>query len=106
MHEDGERPRRLALGEETDAFAVDGALRPGEAVDLGELRGLGVLHMHPFGCNDEAHLLWTQSAWCGAFLVLVHSCSISLLTEASFFFIDGVVVSTASSSRWPFGSKK
>ena len=66
----------------------------------------GVLHMHPFGCNDEAHLLWTQSAWCGAFLVLVHSCSISLLTEASFFFMDGVVVSTASSSRWPFGSKK
>src|SRR5687768_1314696 len=106
MHEHGERLRGLAFRQEAHALAVHRALRAGEAVDLGELRGFRVLHVHPFGCNHKTHFLWTQSAWCGAFLVLDHSFNIGLLTAASFFFMAGVVVSTASSRRWPLGSKK
>ena len=106
MHEHGEGLAPLALLRETDSLEVHHALRAGEAVDLAELRSFRVLDVHPFGCHAACHFLWTQSAWCGAFLVLLHSLSMSSLTAASFFFIAGVVVSTASSRRWPFGSKK
>src|SRR5687767_15999666 len=106
MHEHRERAGALAGRHEAHALAIHRTLRAGEAVDLRELRRLLVTHVHPFGCNGERHFLCTQSAWCGAFFVLDHSASISSLTAARRFFISGVVVSTVSSSRWPFGSKK
>src|SRR5687768_3257396 len=102
MHEHCERFPAPILLAEANALEVHHALRAGEAVDLAELRRLRILEVHPLGC----HFLWTQSAWCGAFLVLDHSSSIGTQTSASSFFIFGVVVSTVSSRRWPFGSKK
>src|SRR5262249_42810824 len=52
------------------------------------------------------HFLCTQSAWCGAFRVRVHPSSIGPLADARRARIWEVIVSTASSRRWPFGSKK
>ena len=42
----------------------------------------------------------------GARLVFDHSSSMSHFTSSSLRFISGVAVSTASSRRWPLGSKK
>lgn len=47
-----------------------------------------------------------QSAWRGAFLVRLHSSSISGATRASSAYCSAVPMLQASSRRWPFGSKK
>src|SRR4029077_15526859 len=91
MHED-RKGLRGSLWQEADALEVHHPLRAREPVNLSELGVFRVLDVHPLGC----HFLWTQSAWWGAFLVLVHSSSIALLTDDSFLRMEGVVVSTAS----------
>ena len=48
----------------------------------------------------------SQAAWRGAFLVSLHSASISRETRFNSAYCSSVPMSAASSTRWPFGSKK
>ena len=55
MHVDGERLRRLVLRDEPYALQVHHTLRARKAVNLGELRGLRVLDVHPLGRELVTH---------------------------------------------------
>jgi len=61
---------------------------------------------HCFAACSARAMAWSQSAWRGAFLVWLHSSSISGATRASSSYCSAVPMSAASSTRWPFGSKK